>query len=115
MSLVVQNTHECSSQQTAEQLRISKEFQNITEETTGNFTDTIISDCEDFFGRLASVEIAQIFAQILSTTDSNSLPRENHASIHPKSDCVGATNTVFFFPPYLHAQRMTSLHPVASV
>ena len=46
---------------------------------------------------------------------SNSLPRENHASIHPKSDCVGATNTVFFFPPYLHAQRMTSLHPVASV
>ena len=56
MSLVVQNTHECSSQQTAEQLRISKEFQNITEETTGNFTDTIISDWEDFFGRLASVE-----------------------------------------------------------
>ena len=30
-------------------------------------------------------------------------------------DCVGATNTVFFFPPYLRAQIKTSLHPVASV
>ena len=30
-------------------------------------------------------------------------------------DCVGATNTIFFFPPYLRAQLMTSLHPVASV
>ena len=48
--------HLRSSQQTAERLRISKEFQNITEETTGNFTATIISDCEDFFGRPASPE-----------------------------------------------------------
>ena len=30
-------------------------------------------------------------------------------------DCVGGTNTIFFFPSYLRAQRMTSLHPVASV
>ena len=29
-------------------------------------------------------------------------------------DCV-TTYTVFFFHPYLYAQRMTSLHPVASV
>ena len=55
-----------------------------------------------------------VFAQILSTADSNSFPRENRASIHPK-DCVGATNSIFFFPPYLRAQLMTSLHPVASV
>ena len=31
-------------------------FQNITEETTGNLTATIISHCEDFFGRPASPE-----------------------------------------------------------
>ena len=48
--------HSRSSQQTAEWLRISKQFQNITEVTTGKFSGTIISDCKDFFGRLASAE-----------------------------------------------------------
>ena len=52
-----------------------------------------------------------------------SCPLPTHTLFHGKTvhrytqsqDCVSATNTIFFFRPYLRAQLMTSLHLVASV
>ena len=142
--------HSRSSQQTAERLRISKGFHNTTEETTGNFTTTIMSDCEDFFARPASpVELfaligtAPSMSPLLTVSPFESWPArssEMHGTqcrclrrteplrkacplptqtlfqgktVHRytrSQDCVGATITNFFFPPYLHAQLMTSLH-----
>ena len=52
------------------------------------------------------------FAQILSTADSNSFPRESRVHRYTRSqDFVGGTNTIFFFPPYLLAQLITSVLP----